>query len=58
MVGCVKNTMLVWVGVLMGDVVTGVQLWGYSVSVFGFALYTYEKRQQASSNPSSKKKSA
>ena len=53
-----KNTMLVWVGVLMGDVVTGTQLWGYSVSVFGFALYTYEKWQQASSTPSSAKKSA
>ena len=50
-VGCVKNTMLVWVGILMGDVVTGAQLWGYSVSVLGFALYTYEKWQQANAKP-------
>ena len=42
----------------MGDVITGMQLWGYSLSVFGFALYTYEKWQQASSKPFSEKKSA
>ncbi len=55
-VGCVKNTMLVWVGILMGDVVTGAQLWGYSVSVLGFALYTYEKWRQVNSKPTVEKK--
>ena len=57
-VGCVKNTMLVWVGILMGDVVTGAQLWGYSVSVLGFALYTYEKWLQANGKPTIEKKRA
>ena len=42
-----KNTMLVWVGVLMGDVVTWEQLLGYSISVAGFALYTNVKRQES-----------
>lgn len=57
-VGCVKNTMLVWVGILMGDVVTGAQLWGYSVSVLGFALYTYEKWQQTNTKPPTMAKKA
>lgn len=45
-VGCVKNTLLVWVGILMGDVVTREQLLGYTVSVVGFALYTYVKYRE------------
>lgn len=45
-VGCVKNTLLVWVGILMGDVVTREQLLGYSISVVGFALYTHVKYKE------------
>lgn len=45
-VGCVKNTLLVWVGILMGDVVTREQLLGYTVSVVGFALYTHVKYKE------------
>jgi hypothetical protein len=45
-VGCVKNTMLVWVGMLMGDHVTPEQLAGYTISVLGFALYTRVKMRE------------
>lgn len=57
-VGCVKNTMLVWVGVLMGDVVTWEQMLGYSISVAGFALYTNVKRQQSLASQAAAKKAA
>lgn len=43
--GCVKNTVVVWCGVLMGDRIDAVQIMGYGISVLGFALYTYAKMQ-------------
>eukprot|EP00884_Botryococcus_braunii_P022451 jgi/Botrbrau1/8890/Bobra.0148s0010.1 len=46
--GTVKNTVVVWVGVLMGDRLSGVQVVGYAISVLGFGLYTYAKMQPAS----------
>lgn len=54
-VGCVKNTLLVWVGILMGDVVTREQLLGYTISVVGFGLYTHVKWQQGQAAQASKK---
>jgi hypothetical protein len=42
--GCVKNVIVVWYGVLLqGEVVTGLQMLGYLVSVLGFALYSHLK---------------
>ena len=38
--GCVKNALVVWAGVLMGDAVSQRQLVGYAVSIFGFGMYT------------------
>ncbi|EIE19444.1 hypothetical protein COCSUDRAFT_67899 [Coccomyxa subellipsoidea C-169] len=54
-VGCVKNTLLVWAGILMGDVVTTEQLLGYTISVVGFALYTHAKWRQGKSASAAKK---
>jgi hypothetical protein len=42
--GCVKNIAVVWYGVLFqGEVVTGLQMLGYMVSVLGFAIYSHLK---------------
>lgn len=57
-VGCVKNTMLVWVGILMGDVVSQAQLVGYSISIAGFALYTHVKWQQGNGAAATSKQKA
>lgn len=38
--GCVKNAMVVWAGVFMGDKVSQKQLAGYAISVIGFGMYT------------------
>jgi hypothetical protein len=54
-VGCVKNSLLVWVGILMGDIVTTEQLLGYTISVVGFALYTHVKWKQGKEVPVAKK---
>jgi hypothetical protein len=54
-VGCVKNTLLMWVSILMGDVVTRDQLLGYTISVVGFALYTQVKWRQGSAAATSTK---
>lgn len=45
--GCIKNTLVVGVGVAMGDRVAPAQLAGYALSVSGFALYTRAKMLQA-----------
>ena len=45
--GCIKNTVVVGLGVAMGDTVAPAQLAGYAVSVFGFALYTRAKMLEA-----------
>ncbi len=39
-VGCVKNALVVWVGVMMGEEVGWMELAGYALSVGGFVLYT------------------
>lgn len=39
-VGCVKNALVVWVGVLQGEHVGAAELAGYALSVGGFVLYT------------------
>ena len=44
--GCIKNTLVVVVGVLLGDSLAAEQMLGYAVSVAGFGLYTYAKQQQ------------
>lgn len=41
--GCVKNSFVVWAGVLMGDVISRQQLCGYAVSLAGFLLYSRAK---------------
>ena len=41
--GCVKNSFVVWAGVLLGDVISGQQLCGYAVSLAGFLLYSHAK---------------
>lgn len=38
--GCVKNALVVWAGVLIGDAVSQRQLVGYAVSIIGFGMYT------------------
>ena len=43
--GCIKNTLVVVVGVLLGDRLAPEQMLGYAVSVAGFGLYTYAKQQ-------------
>ena len=45
--GCIKNTLVVGLGVAMGDRVAPAQLAGYALSVSGFALYTRAKMLQA-----------
>ncbi len=45
--GCIKNTLVVGVGMAMGDRVAPAQLAGYALSVSGFALYTRAKVLQA-----------
>ena len=35
---CMRDMMLVCINILMGTVVTGLQLWGSSVSLLGSAL--------------------
>ena len=42
-VGCVKNTAVVWFGILLGDRVEGLQFLGYTVSLLGFLLYSRMK---------------
>ena len=44
-VGCVKNTLVVWCGMLLGDRVEGLQMVGYSISLAGFLLYSQMKFQ-------------
>ena len=44
-VGCVKNTLVVWCGMLLGDRVEGLQMLGYSMSLAGFLLYSRMKLQ-------------
>lgn len=41
--GCVKNSFVVWAGVLLGDVISRQQLCGYGVSLAGFILYSHAK---------------
>lgn len=41
--GCVKNALVVWAGVLMGDKVSHRQFIGYAISVIGFGMYTHIK---------------
>ena len=39
-VGCMKNVFVVWLGVLLGDRVSGMQLIGYGIAILGFVYYT------------------
>ena len=41
--GCVKNTVVVWCGILLGDRVDALQMLGYSLSMAGFGLYSRAK---------------
>jgi Triose-phosphate Transporter family len=43
MAGCLKNAVVVWFGVLLGDHVSMAQLLGYGLAVAGFMLYTYSR---------------
>ena len=54
--GCIKNTLVVVVGVLLGDSLAPEQMLGYAVSVAGFGLYTFAKQQQAQEYRRSPKK--
>mmetsp|Transcript_4713 Transcript_4713/g.8050 ORF Transcript_4713/g.8050 Transcript_4713/m.8050 type:complete len:359 (+) Transcript_4713:256-1332(+) len=43
-VGTAKNAATVWFGALIfGNVVTPMQIWGYGLSLFGFAMYNVAK---------------
>lgn len=42
-IGCVKNTLVVWCGILMGDKVEGLQMLGYTIALAGFLLYSRMK---------------
>ena len=53
--GCIKNTLVVVTGVLLGDTLAPEQMLGYAVSVAGFALYTYAKQQTQEHRRSPKK---
>lgn len=48
-VGCVKNTLVVWWGILLGDRVEGLQMLGYTASLAGFLLYSRMKIAQKQS---------
>lgn len=39
-VGCMKNVFVVYLGVLMGDKVSRMQLLGYFIAILGFVQYT------------------
>lgn len=38
--GCLKNVLVVWGGILQGDVVTPMELQGYGISLAGFVLFS------------------
>jgi drug/metabolite transporter (DMT)-like permease len=38
--GCLKNVLVVWGGILQGDVVTSRELQGYGISLAGFVLFS------------------
>ena len=57
-VGCVKNTLVVWCGILLGDHVGGLQMLGYSVSLAGFLLYSQMKLKADKSRTQAQKKVA
>jgi len=42
-VGCVKNAVVIWFGVLLGDRVAGVQMAGNTLAMAGFLLYSRMK---------------
>jgi hypothetical protein len=44
-VGCMKNVVVVYLGVLMGDTVTTMQLVGYLIAIGGFVKYTVEQQR-------------
>jgi hypothetical protein len=44
-VGCMKNIFVVYMGVLMGDQVTTMQLVGYLIAIAGFVKYTFEQQR-------------
>ncbi|KAI3438776.1 hypothetical protein D9Q98_001193 [Chlorella vulgaris] len=41
--GCLKNVLVVWGGIMQGDVVTIQELQGYSISLAGFLLFSASK---------------
>ncbi len=57
-VGCVKNTLVVWCGILLGDRVEGLQMLGYSVSLAGFLLYSQMKLTADKGKPAFQQKTA
>ena len=57
-VGCVKNALIVYVGVLQGERVSGLQLLGYGLSVAGFGGYSYFKTAGAAAGAKPKRKAA
>lgn len=51
--GSIKNIFVVFYGMVTGDLVSGMQLAGYGVSMAGFAWYTHSKQQD--NRPTEKK---
>ena len=49
--GCLKNMLVVWGGILQGDVVTPRELQGYAISLAGFLLYSFARRPRAAVAP-------
>ncbi|KAL4425525.1 hypothetical protein ABPG75_009541 [Micractinium tetrahymenae] len=45
--GCLKNVMVVWGGILQGDVVTPRELQGYAISLAGFVLFSASRWRAA-----------
>ena len=41
--GCVKITVVVWCGILLGDSLDALQMLGYGLSMAGFGLYSRAK---------------
>lgn len=44
-VGCMKNAFVVWLGVLLGDKVSRMQLVGYGIAMLGFVQYTVTQQR-------------
>lgn len=50
-VGCIKNAVVIWFGVLLGDHVQGLQMLGNTVAMAGFLLYSRMKLARGKADP-------